>query len=166
MTFVHEHVGWVPIWCVSHFMRRSVIKLYFTVINDTYFLVVIFYPFRIGAVCAGEWPIMPIIHTTTIVYDYSFQVICVIITQLRGMITIRYLILYILTWMTMSTQKYQFLRSHMLWTLQMLIIFKIQIRKSVNFRLILGLRSQFIIFIFDSFYFFWFVIYLIVFYMQ
>ena len=75
--------------------------------------------------------------------------------------------------MAMPTEEYQFFWSHVVWALEVLIVFIIQIRKSVHSIiycievLLLGATTTYLIFIvLNAFYFFWFVVYLIVLNMQ
>ena len=72
--------------------------------------------------------------------------------------------------MAVTTEEYQFFGSHVVWALEVLIVFIIQIRKSVHSIiycievLLLGATATYLIFIvLNAFYFFWFVVYLIVF---
>ena len=82
VTLVHEHVRRVPIGCVCCLVRRAVIQLYFAVINNAYFLIIILNPFGIGTIRPRQRPVVAVIHSTAVVHNYAFEIVCVVITQL------------------------------------------------------------------------------------
>lgn len=165
VTLVHEHVRRVPVCCVCCLVRWAIIQLYFAVINDAYFLIIILNPFGIGTVRPGERPVVAVIHSTAVVHNYAFEVVCVVVAQLLLVIPECFL-LRLLCRVAVPAQQYQFFGAHVRRTLQIFIVFEVKVGESVDtVRLvtcILVRASCLIIFILRIFYFLRLMIYLII----
>ena len=113
---------------------------------------------------------MPVAHTTTIMHNDALEIVSVVITRLHWYVADLLFILLVLGWVAPATQEDELLGAHVLRTLQMLIVFKIEVWIFINSAgLVSGIcmsAPNLIIFILHVFYFLWLVIYLIVFDVQ